>query len=70
MNIKFSFIFSIPHDSKIMKMTLSPNEKLIAILLLNQNIYIFNIYTQDQYAHIKPSNSHKFVTLAFLDEKN
>lgn len=47
LKIKFTLILGIPHDSKVMKMALSSNEKLLALLLFNQNIFIFNIHTQD-----------------------
>lgn len=68
--IKFTMILSVPHDSKVMKMALSPNEKLIALLLFNQHIYVFNIHTQDQYQTIKPSPYLKYTSIAFLDLKN
>jgi hypothetical protein len=57
---------------KVMKIALSPNQKLIAVLLFNQSIYIYNIYTQDLYTYIKPSTSakQKFISIAFLDPKN
>lgn len=70
LKIRFTMILSIPHDSKVMKMTLSPNQKLIAILLLNQHVHIFNIHTQEQYQHIKPEPYLKYTSLVFLDKKN
>ena len=70
LKIKFTMILDIPHDSKVMKMAISMNEKLLALLLFNQNIYIFNIFTQDQYQCIKPSPFIKYTTLCFLDTKN
>lgn len=70
LKIKFTMILGIPHDSKVIKMALSPNEKLIALLLFNQHIVVFNIHTQDQYQNIKPSPYLKYTTLTFLDLKN
>lgn len=70
LKIKFTIIMAIPHDSKVMKMVLGPNEKLLALLLFNQNIYVFNIHTQDQYQLIKPTPFHKYTALTFLDLKN
>jgi hypothetical protein len=70
LKIKFTMILDIPHDSKVMKMAISMNEKLLSLLLFNQNIYIFNIHTQDLYQYIKPSPFLKYTTLCFLDAKN
>lgn len=70
LKIKFTMILGIPHDSKVMKMSFSMNEKLLALLLFNQNVYIFNIYTQDLYQHLKPSPFLKYTTICFLDNKN
>lgn len=70
LKIKFTMILAIPHDSKVMKMALSPNEKLLAVLLFNQQIIIFNVHTQDLYQSIKPSPFLKYTTLTFLDLKN
>lgn len=63
-------ILDIGHDSKVMKMSISSNQKLLALLLFNHNICIFNIHTQDLYQTIKPSPYLKFTTLCFLDPKN
>lgn len=63
-------ILDVPHDSKVMKMAASMNEKLLALLLFNQSIYVFNIHTQDLYQHIKPSPFLKYTSLTFLDTKN
>jgi hypothetical protein len=63
-------ILGIPHDSKVMRMALSCNEKLLALLLFNQSIFIFNIHTQDEYQHIKPSPFLRYTSLVFLDPKN
>lgn len=70
LKIKFTMIMAIPHDSKVVKMALSPNEKLLALLLFNQHIVIFNIHTQEQYQNIKPSPFLKYTALSFLDLKN
>ena len=70
MKIKFTMILAIPYDSKVMKMVLCPKEKLLGLLLFDQNIYIFNIHTQDQYQLIRPSPYFKYTTLCFLDLKN
>ena len=63
-------ILAIPYDSKVMKMALSPNEKLLALLLFNQNISIYNIHTQEHYQTIKPTPFLKYTCLTFLDLKN
>lgn len=70
LKIKFTAILAIPHDSKVMKMALGPKEKLLSLLLFNQNIYVFNIHTQDIYQLIKPTPFHKYTALTFLDLKN
>ena len=46
LEVKFTIILDIPHDEKVMKMALSPDEKLLSILLYNEKIFVFNIYTQ------------------------
>ena len=70
MKIKFTMILNIPHDGKVMWMTLGPKEKLLALLMFNQKIFIFNLHTQDQYQLIKPTPLHKFTAITFLDLKN
>ena len=60
----------IPFDSKVMKMILSPDEKLLAILLFNQVIQVFNVYTQDLFMTVKPTAFQKYTTITFLDRKN
>ena len=70
LKIKFTIILDVPHDSKIMRMAISMNEKLLALLLFNQNIYLFNIHTHDLYQTLRPAPFLKYTSLAFLDNKN
>lgn len=70
LRIKFTMIIDVPHDSKVMRMAISMNEKLLALLLFNQNIYIFNIHTQDLYQTLRPAPFLKYISLCFLDAKN
>lgn len=70
LRIKFTMILDVPHDSKVMRMAISMNEKLLALLLFNQNIYIFNIHTQDLYQNLRPAPFLKYTSLCFLDAKN
>ena len=70
MKIVFTLILAIPYDSRVMKMVICPKEKLLALLLFDQNIYVFNIHTQDQYQLIKPTPFYKFISITFLDLKN
>jgi hypothetical protein len=70
LKIKFTMVLGIPHDSKVMRMALSGSEKLLALLLFNQSISIFNIHTQEQYQLIRPSPYLKYTSLAFLDAHN
>lgn len=51
-------------------MSLSVNSKLLAILLYNQHIYVFNIYTQELLMDLAPTPSQKYTSIAFLDSKN
>ena len=53
-----------------MKMALSPDEKLLAILLYNQQIFIFNIYTQELLMEFASTAALKYTCLQFLDQKN
>ena len=70
LKIKFTMILAIPYDSRVMKMTLCPKEKLLGLLLFDQSIFIFNIHTQDQYQIIKPTPYFKYTSFCFLDLKN
>jgi hypothetical protein len=53
-----------------MKIAISQTEKLLAVLLFNQTIFIYNIYTQELCLQLRPPNSEKFVSITFLDPKN
>jgi hypothetical protein len=53
-----------------MKMMISPDEKLLGILLFNQNIHVFNVFTQEELMFIKSGGERKYTTLAFLDKRN
>ena len=53
-----------------MKMIFSPDEKMLGILLFNQYIYVFNVYTQQLLLNIKPNGFQKYTTISFLDKKN
>lgn len=67
MKVKFTFILNVPYDSKVMKIALSSTEKLIGVLLFNQSIYVYNIYTQELCLYLKPTQTEKFVSITFLD---
>lgn len=68
--MKFTIILDIPYDEKVMRMSLSPNEKLLAILLFSQHIYVFNIYTQELIVDLTPADRQKYTTIIFMDSKN
>ena len=53
-----------------MRITISPDEKLIAVLLFTQVIYVFNIYTQEEIMYLKSSAYKKYTCISFLDRKN
>ncbi len=70
MKVKFTFILNVPYDSKVMKIAISSTQKLIGVLLFNQSIYVYNIYTQELCHYLKPTSTEKFVSITFLDPKN
>ena len=63
-------MLNVPYDSKILKMALSHDEKLLALLLFNQDIYVFNLFTQSLFLKIEANKKYPFSTLTFLDPKN
>lgn len=53
-----------------MRITISPDEKLLAVVLFSQAIYVFNIYTQELVLYLKSSPLKKYTSISFLDRKN
>lgn len=70
MQVKFTIILDIPHDEKVMKISVSKDEKLLGILLFTQTIYVYNVFTQELVMHLKSTPYKKFTSISFLDKKN
>ena len=53
-----------------MRITVSPDEKLLALVLFTQAIYVFNIFTQELVMFLKSFPFKKYTSISFLDKKN
>jgi|JI8StandDraft_1071087.scaffolds.fasta_scaffold368464_1 hypothetical protein len=53
-----------------MRITVSPDEKLLALVLFTQAIYVFNIFTQELVMFLKSFPYKKYTSISFLDKKN
>jgi hypothetical protein len=53
-----------------MRITISPDEKLLALVLFTQAIYVFNVFTQELVMFLKSSPYKKYTSISFLDKKN